>query len=152
MVKNKPEWYYKGKLFSDLVSSGEIDLEDYQGFVYVVTEEESGRKYIGKKFFWKPKILPVNSKRKRRKHTRVISDYETYFRYNEMLKVLVEEHGPSFYDRELLQLCKTKGECSYYESKLQFDNEVLLSDEYYNRIINCRINASHVASLHKNSN
>ena len=53
--------------------------EDYQGFVYEITELATGKKYIGKKNFWKPKILPITKSRKRRKRLRVESDWKKYY-------------------------------------------------------------------------
>ena len=44
-------WLYNDKEFTTAP-------EDCQGFVYEITELSTGKKYIGKKFFWKPKILP----------------------------------------------------------------------------------------------
>jgi len=64
-------WLYENKEFT----LSPDDLEDFQGFVYCITEIDTGKKYIGKKFFWKPKILPVTKTRKRRKRTRVPSDW-----------------------------------------------------------------------------
>ena len=49
-------WYYNDEPFN----MSEEDLENYQGFVYEVTELETGMKYIGKKFFWKKKILVID--------------------------------------------------------------------------------------------
>jgi len=57
---------------------------------------------------------------------------------------LVEEKGQDNYIREILKLCRTKGECSYYEAKYQFEFDVLLSDEYYNEFIGCKIHSKHV--------
>ncbi len=37
-------------------------------------------------------------------------------------------------------LCPTKWDCAYYEAKEQFDKEVLFKDDYYNGIINIRLN------------
>jgi hypothetical protein len=51
--------------------------------------------------------------------------------------------------REILHLCKTKGECAYMETKEQFEREVLLSEQYYNGIINCRIGANSVKNILK---
>ena len=65
-------WYYKDILFDETP-------EEYQGFVYEITELHTNKKYIGKKNFWKPKTLPKNSKRKRRIRTRVESDWRSYF-------------------------------------------------------------------------
>ena len=36
-------------------------------------------------------------------------------------------------------MCHSKWELAYFECKLQLENDVLLSDDYYNGIINVRI-------------
>ena len=118
--------------------------EDYQGFVYIITELDTGKKYIGKKNFWKPKTLPITKTRKRRVRTRVESDWRKYYGSNNTVKELVESKGEQNYKREILKLCKTKGEMSYYEAKLQFENDVLLSDIYYNEFIGCKIHSKHI--------
>jgi hypothetical protein len=130
-------WYYNEKSYEETP-------EEYQGFVYQITELDTGKKYIGKKNFWKPKILPKNSKRSRRVRTRVESDWRTYFGSSEEVKLLIEEKGEKNYKREILRLCQTKGEMSYYEAKLQFERDVLLSDEYYNSFIGCKIHKRHL--------
>jgi hypothetical protein len=56
-------WTYDGKEFDETP-------EEYQGFVYEITELDTGMKYIGKKFFWKPKKLPVTKTRRRAVRTR----------------------------------------------------------------------------------
>lgn len=133
-------WTYKEELFNP----EESFLEDYQGFVYLITEKSTGKKYIGKKFFWKPKTLPVTKTRKRKVKTRVQSDWMKYYGSSKELKEMVAEHGGDAYEREVLHLCRTKGECSYYEAKLQFQYDVLLSDEFYNEFIGCKIHSKHL--------
>tara|TARA_Y100000114_G_scaffold128583_1_gene125678 strand:+ start:399 stop:818 length:420 start_codon:yes stop_codon:yes gene_type:complete len=133
-------WYYRNTSFKETP-------EDYQGFVYEITELRTGKKYIGKKNFWKPKTLPKNSKRKRRIRTRVESDWRSYFGSSGVLNQLVEEQGEQNFKRMILKLCKTKGEMSYYEAKLQFENDVLLNDEYYNEFIGCKIHAKHLKGI-----
>jgi len=133
-------WVYNNKVFDETP-------EDYHGFVYMITELDTDMKYIGKKFFWKPKTLPKTKTRKRRVKTRVESDWKTYFSSSKQVQQLVEEKGADNYKREILHLCKTKGECAYWEAKLQFDHDVLLRDDFYNGIIQCRINASHIKDL-----
>ena len=130
-------WVYDNNEFNETP-------DEFQGFVYMITELDTGKKYIGKKFFWKPKILPVTKSRKRRVRTRVESDWRTYYGSNKEVQTLVESKGKDNYKREILKLCKTKGECSYYEAKLQFQYDVLLSDEYYNEFIGCKIHAKHI--------
>lgn len=130
-------WLYNGDVFDKTP-------EEYQGFVYVITEVGTGKKYIGKKFFWKPKVLPKTKTRKRRVRTRVESDWRTYYGSSAEVKMLVEKHGAESFKREILKMCKTKGECSYYEAKMQFEYDVLLKDEYYNEFIGCKIHSKHL--------
>lgn len=133
-------WLYENKEYDETP-------EEYQGFVYCITELDTGKKYIGKKFFWKPKTLPVTKTRKRRVKTRVESDWRKYYGSSKEVQELVESKGANNYKREILKLCKTKGECSYWEAKLQFQYDVLLSDEYYNEFIGCKIHSRHVSGL-----
>lgn len=123
-----------------------ITPEEYQGFVYQITELHTNKKYIGKKNFWKPKILPINKSRKRRVRTRVESDWKTYFSSSQQIQRIVEEAGEDKFKREILKLCKTKGEMSYHEAKLQFEHNVLLRDDYYNEFIGCRVHSKHLTS------
>ena len=130
-------WFYDDKLFEETP-------EDYQGFVYEIVDLYNNKRYIGKKNFWKPKILSKNSKRSRRVRTRVESDWKTYYSSNKELQLLAEKNDEVLFERIILRLCKTKGEMSYYEAKLQFDNDVLLRDDYYNEFIGCKIHAKHL--------
>jgi len=130
-------WYYNGNEYNETP-------EEYQGFVYLITELDTDKKYIGKKNFWRPKTLPKNSKRSRRVRTRVESDWRTYFGSSKEVQLLVEDKGEDNYKREILRLCRTKGEMSYYEAKLQFDHDVLLRDDYYNEFIGCKIHSRHL--------
>ena len=136
-------WLYKNKEFNETP-------EEYQGFVYEIKELSTDKKYIGKKNFWRPKILPKNSKRSRRVKTRVESDWREYYGSNQELQALVERVGSEGYERKILHLCKTKGEMSYMEAKLQFMFDVLLKDDYYNEFIGCKIHSRHVSKLKEN--
>ena len=131
-------WHYNGKEFDETP-------EEYQGFVYQITEKATGMKYIGKKFFWKKKVLPKNKSRKRKVITRVQSDWKIYHGSSAEVKQLVEQ-GFHF-DRKILQLCRTKGECSYYETKLQFENDVLLRNDYFNEFIGCKIHSKFIKEM-----
>lgn len=136
-------WYFEENEYNETPDS-------YQGFVYRITELDSGKKYIGKKNFWKPKILPVTKTRKRKKRTIVESDWKKYYGSNAMVKELLESKGESAFKREILYLCKTKGEMSYMEAKMQFMFDVLLSEDYYNEFIGCKIHSNHVSRLKEN--
>lgn len=131
-------WYYDDQVFEETP-------EEYQGFVYEITELDTGKKYIGKKNFWKPKTLPKTKTRKRRIRTRTESDWRLYYGSSEQVKQLLVEKGSDNFKRVILKLCKTKGEMSYYEAKLQFQFDVLFSDEYYNEFISCKIHSKHLS-------
>ncbi len=130
-------WYYNNESF-------DTTPEEFQGFVYLITEIDTNKKYIGKKNFWKPKTLPITKKRKRRVRTRVESDWRSYAGSSEKVTTLIESRGLDKFKKEILYLCKTKGEMSYYEAKLQFQYDVLLSDEYFNEFIGCKIHSRHI--------
>lgn len=133
-------WYYKNKNFNETP-------DDYQGFVYIITELDTNKKYIGKKNFWKPKVLPVTKSRKRRVRTRTESDWRDYYGSSNEVKLLVEDKGKDNFKREIIRLCKTKGEMSYFEMKEQFDRDVLLKDDYYNEFIGGKIHSKHLKGI-----
>ena len=131
-------WTYEGQPFtSDMIG-------DNVGFVYQITNLQNGKKYIGKKWFWSTKKLPPLKGKKRKRTVKKESDWMNYFGSSEEVKLLVEQHGEDNFEREILRLCKTKGECTYYEAKLQFDFDVLLRDDYYNEFIGCKIHSKHL--------
>lgn len=116
--------------------------EGSYGFVYRITNTVSGREYIGKKFFWTSKTRQVKGKRKKFK---VESDWKDYYGSSDELLKDIELIGVDHFKREILMYCKNKGECSYYESKLQYQYDVLLNPtKYYNSWIMCRVHRKHL--------
>ena len=124
--------------------------EDCVGFVYLITNTVSGRKYIGKKLakFSKTTVRTVKlkngTKKKRKIRSKIDSDWQLYYGSSPELHKDIELLGPENFKREILFYCKSKAECSYVEAREQFRHKVLESDEYYNGIINCRIHGSHI--------
>jgi len=134
-------WYYKDKEFTS------EDIGDYVGFVYIITDTENGKKYIGKKTLMSRRKLPPLKGQKRRRTKIVESDWQKYYGSNEEIKMLVENSGGNRFHREILHLCKSKGEMSYLELYEQVKNNVLFDDDYYNGIIQCKIHRNHVKNL-----
>lgn len=128
-------WIYNNELF-------ESPTEAQYGFVYLITNLQSGKQYIGKKLFWHKKIRYLKAKKKR---YLAESDWKTYFGSSKSLQEDVQTQGEDQFKREILHICKNKGECSYLEAKEQFDRAVLYNpDLYYNDWIICRIHRKHV--------
>lgn len=119
----------------------EDDIGDYCGFVYLITDTESNRKYIGKKLFTKASYKQVKGKKKK---VRKSSDWESYFGSNKELQEAVKTNGVDRYRREILYLCKTKSECSYRETREIFTRDALLREDYYNSWVTCKIHKAHV--------
>lgn len=142
-------WLYEGVEY-ELPEN--VDHSDLYGFVYLITNVKNGRKYIGKKFFWRKKILPITKTRKRRKHTQVESDWKSYYGSSEELNSDIDKYGKDNFRREILHLCRTKGECGYLEAKEQFVRDALLTDEYYNTWIQVRVRKNHINGLHLTEN
>jgi len=138
-------WFYNDKPYTPT----EEELSKYVGFVYQITDLNNGRMYIGKKFFWATRKLPPLKGQKRKRTVKKQSDWQDYYGSNEELKLLVEKNGGKSYYREILRLCTTKGECSYYEAKFQFQEDVLLRQEYYNEFIGCKIHSKHLNGILK---
>lgn len=128
-------WLYDGTEFTSEM------IGDSYGFVYLITNEIDQKKYVGKKLFWSSKTKTVKKKKKRFK---VESDWADYYGSNKELQEDVERLGADNFKREILRLCRSKGECSYYEAKLQFEKDVLTSDEYYNSWIMVKVHKNHL--------
>lgn len=132
--KTMSEWLYNNEIID---SPGE-----YYGFVYIITNLLSGRRYIGKKFFWSTKRKQVNKVRKRFK---VESDWKEYWSSSDELKQEVAILGKANFKREIIHLCKNKGTTNYLEAKEQFVKEVLeYPDQWYNSWIQVKVHKSHV--------
>jgi len=129
-------WYYNGVPFED-------DGTHF-GYVYLIENLITGRKYIGRKYFSKAGSRQINGKRKKIRKT---SDWEAYFGSNDSLKKDVEELGTHNFRRTILHLCKSKSECSYMETFEIFSRHALLDSVYYNDWCSCKIRRAHLKNL-----
>ena len=108
------------------------------GFVYLITNNLTGRKYIGKKLakFSKTAYRTVKQKngikKKKRIRSKIDSDWQQYYGSSAELSADIEKLGTDNFTREILYYCASKSECSYIEAREQFSRRVLESQDYYN--------------------
>lgn len=128
-------WFYHGAPYDE-------PSDQYYGFVYRITNTINQKAYIGKKLFWFKKTKVLKGKKKR---YLAPSDWKSYYGSSKAVQADIEQYGEDKFTREIITLCKNKGECSYYEAKAQFDNNVLFQPEmYYNDWIICRVHRKHI--------
>jgi hypothetical protein len=136
-------WIYQGNTVEALP-------EDCVGFVYMITNNVSGRKYIGKKLAkfsktaYKTVKLKNGTKKKKKIRSKIDSDWQTYYGSNEELNRDVVALGQENFTREIIFYCRSKAECSYIEAREQFRHQVLESTDYYNGQISVRVHGSHI--------
>lgn len=136
-------WTYLNKPITELP-------DNIVGFVYIITNLITGKRYIGKKLakFSKTRYkmhTQKNGKRVKKKiRTKIDSDWLTYWGSSELLAKDIELFGTHSFSREILRMCESKAECSYYEAKEQFYNGVLESDLWYNAQISVRLHKTHI--------
>ena len=120
-------WTYQGSTFTS------DDINGFFGYVYCITNLQSGKKYIGRKYF--------TSRRKPRGGKRKVtseSDWKRYYGSSDELKADVKRLGKENFRREIISLHKTLGKVNYEETKQLFLNNVLMealddgSPAYYN--------------------
>ena len=136
-------WYYQDTTVETLP-------EECVGFVYLITNNLSGRKYIGKKLakFSKTSVKVVKQKngikKKKRIRTKIDSDWREYYGSSIDLAADILKLGTENFSREILHYCHSKAACSYIEAREQFNRKVLESDDYYNGQISVRVHGSHI--------
>jgi hypothetical protein len=124
--------------------------EDCIGFVYLITNTVTGRKYIGKKLakFSKTSYKVITQKngvkKKKKIKSKVESNWQTYYGSNDALNEDVNKLGNDKFTREILFYCNSKAQCSYIEAREQFTHKVLESTDYYNGQISVRVHGSHI--------
>ena len=136
-------WFYQSTLVETLP-------EDCVGFVYLITNQLSGRKYIGKKLAKFSRTtqrtvkLKNGTKKKKKIRSKVDSDWREYYGSSPELSKDIAALGQENFHREILFFCKSKAECSYIEAREQFRRQVLESVDYYNGHIQVRVHGSHI--------
>ena len=124
--------------------------EDCVGFVYLITNNLTGRRYIGKKLAkfsktsYKTVTLKNGNKKRKKIRSKIDSDWQLYYGSNDQLNRDIADLGAENFRREILFYCRSKAECSYIEAREQFNHRVLESDDWYNGQISVRVHGNHI--------
>ena len=117
-------WEFSGTPF-------EIDAsKKWAGFVYCITNEVDGRRYIGRKY--------LTSKRKGKRA--VESDWRGYCGSSEELLADIAALGAENFKREIISLHRTRGAVNYAEMEIQYQLDCVHIPSFYNRSIGGKFN------------
>jgi len=122
-------WWYRGEEF--------IDGTAWFGFVYLITNTTNNRQYIGRKLFTRPKQKKASHTRQRRE--RVENDWKSYYGSSEELLQDIAQLGKEHFHREILRLCRKRGEVNFFETYEILTRNALFGDAYYNKWCSLRI-------------
>ena len=108
-------WTFNNKPFTS------DDIKSYVGFVYLITEIDTDKKYIGRKYFYQ-----LRKKKGKSKRVKSESDWKKYYGSSDELKRDIKENGRDTFKREILSLHTTLGKVNYEETKQLFLHNVLM--------------------------
>lgn len=132
-------WIYQGK---EILSEEDIPVDNAIGFVYLITQKSTGKRYIGRKLLTKSSSKTINGKKKK---VRVQSDWLKYWSSSPQIKEWIKEaNGPDDFTREILGFVSSKGSLVYAEELCLFELGVLESDNWINENIRSKIYKSWV--------
>lgn len=129
-------WLYKTREFE------ENEIAENVGFVYMITGPD-GRRYLGQKRFVFSRLR--KRKKSRNQRVKVESDWREYWGSSRALQEDIARLGEEHFRREILVLCKTKGDLHYEEVRQIILHDALRSDLYYNEYIRARISSKHLS-------
>jgi hypothetical protein len=134
-------WTYLGKTFES------EDIGDFYGFIYRITNTVNGHDYVGRKYFTTIKKKPPLKGKKNKRRETVETDWKEYWGSSPRLQADIDRLGKDKFTREIIHLCKTRGETNYMEAYYQFTEGVLLREDNYNGIIQIKLGKGSVKDL-----
>jgi len=134
-------WTYLGKPFES------EDILDNYGFIYRITNTTNGHDYIGRKYFTTIKKRPPLKGKKNKRRETVETDWKDYWGSSARLVEDMARLGKDKFTREIIHLCKSRGETNYMEAYYQFKEGVLLKENNYNGIIQIKLGKGSVKDL-----
>ena len=134
-------WTYNGVPFES------EDINEYYGFIYRITNTVNGHDYVGRKYFKTIKKRPPLKGKKNKRRETVETDWKDYWGSSARLVEDMTRLGKDKFTREIIHLCKSRGETNYMEAYYQFKEGVLLKENNYNGIIQIKLGKGSVKDL-----
>lgn len=124
-------WMYKGNLLTD-----DMIPDKTVGFIYQLTYQPTGQRYIGRKLLTK---AHRRQKDKKIIRSRVESDWREYWSSSPEIKAMIEAEGTDKFVREVLLFAHTKGQLNYLEEKFLYYVGALESENWLNSNIRSKM-------------
>lgn len=133
-------WTYKKK---SVTSLKDFDSpEKVVGFVYRITNQKTGKFYIGKKSLFHSRRAVISKKEKtetgtRKRFKKIVkeSDWNDYYGSCKELNADIKIHGKKYFTREIITVCYSKKFLNFHELELQIIHKVLTVDSYNGNIL-----------------
>ena len=126
---------------SKIAIAEDFSTDEY-GFIYKITNLETGKYYIGKKAFFHNKKKKLTKKeiaeqsgpgrKATTKVEQVNSGWQSYWGSSKELLADIKTLGEDKFERLITNFAKTKKQLTYYELKAQILCDVLFDDKSYN--------------------
>jgi len=135
-------WLYKNKVIEKI----EDFPENTFGFIYKITNNETGKFYIGKKQLMSKTNVKLGKKEKAALPTQrgrtpskklVVkeADWQNYWGSNKPLLEEIKTSGKEKFTREILMMCPSKKLLTYWEAAFQIKEDVLTVDSYNDTVL-----------------
>jgi len=134
-------WFYQNKE----VSSIEDFPEGCYGFVYKITNKTTGKFYIGRKILSNKLTVRLTKKelseqtgpgrKPTKKKVQKESNWKDYWGSCKPLLAEIKQLGEDKFEREVIKLCFSKKQLTYYEIAYQCKLDVLEVDSYNENIM-----------------
>ena len=127
-------WTYQGK---EILEEEDIPFENAMGFIYLITQKSTGKRYIGRKLLTKASSKTVKGKKKK---IRTQSDWQKYWSSSPQIKEWIKEAGgTSDFTREILCFVSSRGSMVYCEEMCLYELGVLETDNWLNNNIRSKV-------------
>lgn len=120
----------------------DIPFENAMGFIYLITQKSTGKRYIGRKL-----LVKISKKLVKGRKKKIVSqsDWQKYWSSSPQIKEWIKEAGgTSDFTREILCFVSSKGSLAYCEEKALYELGVLESDNWLNSNIRSKVYRSWV--------